>query len=48
LSTGIDIAHPDFQGRASYGPNFIFDGQANSDDCIGSGTEEAGVIGGAQ
>jgi len=49
VSSGINISHPDFGGRAAYGPNFVNDGQPNSDDCAGrAGTEEAGVIGGAQ
>lgn len=48
LSGGIQASTPDLGGRVSYGPNFIGDGQPNSEDCLGIGTEEAGIIGGTQ
>lgn len=47
LSTGLQKDNPDFGGRAAWGPNFVND-QTNSEDCIGGGTEVAGVIGGTQ
>jgi subtilisin family serine protease len=47
LGTGIHIAHPDFGGRAGYGPNFVGD-QSTSENCAGGGTEQAGIIGGTQ
>jgi hypothetical protein len=47
LSTGITLSHPDFGGRASYGPNLSGD-TGDSSDCLGDGTEIAGVVGGTQ
>ena len=48
ISTGIRITHEQFAGRASFGPNFRADGKPNADDCEGTGTFLAGVIGGTE
>jgi hypothetical protein len=45
ISSGITLSHPDFAGRAAYGPNFSGDGGTSS-DCLGVGTEIAGTIAG--
>ena len=45
IDTGIDIAHPDFGGRASVLGDQIGDGQ-NGIDCHGHGTHVAGTVGG--
>jgi subtilisin family serine protease len=42
VDTGIDITHPEFQGRARFGGNFIDDNDA---DCNGHGTHVAGTVG---
>lgn len=42
LDTGIDISHPDFQGRAEWGENFV--DNRNEDDS-GHGTHVAGIVG---
>lgn len=44
IDTGIDITHPDFEGRAQFGANFVhsFTGDDNS-----HGTHVAGIIGSA-
>lgn len=44
LDTGIDIYNDEFQGRASWGANFVDDIDA---DCNGHGTHVAGIIGSA-
>ncbi|MFD9418834.1 S8 family peptidase [Streptomyces goshikiensis] len=44
LDTGIDIAHPDFEGRAVWSRNFTGDGIDR--DCNGRGTHLAGTVGG--
>ena len=41
LDTGINIDHQEFQGRASWGVNFVDDA---NDDTDGSGTHLAGII----
>jgi len=46
LDTGIYIEHNDFNGRASWGANFVGDGQDN--DGNGHGTHCAGTIGGTK
>lgn len=45
INTGIDISHPEFEGRASVAFDAIGDGQ-NGADCNGLGTHLAGTIGG--
>jgi len=45
LDTGIQIAHAEFGGRASYGAEFV-DDSSNAGDCDGHGTHVAGTIGG--
>lgn len=45
IDTGLRISHQEFQGRASYGYDFI-DNDAIADDCHGHGTHVAGTIGG--
>jgi hypothetical protein len=47
LSTGIQVSHPDFGGRAAGGGNFVPDGKSSSTDCHGFGTRLAGLVGGA-
>ena len=42
LHAGIEVEHPDFEGRARWG--FIADGQPEHDD-VGHGTESAGAVG---
>jgi len=44
IDTGIRITHQEFSGRASWGKNFVNDGQDT--DCNGHGTHVAGTIGG--
>ena len=44
IDTGINVLHPDFQGRARWGANFV-GGSLDTDD-NGHGTHVAGVIGG--
>ncbi len=43
IDTGIDIHHPEFEGRATWGKNFTDDGQ--DIDCHGHGTHVAGTVG---
>jgi len=45
IDTGIDYAHQEFGGRASFGFDAFLLG--NGDDCHGHGTHVAGTIGGA-
>ncbi|GAA2425168.1 hypothetical protein GCM10010405_04660 [Streptomyces macrosporus] len=45
VDSGINIAHRDFEGRASYGWNFV-DGTRTASDCHGHGTHVAGTVGG--
>ena len=45
LDTGILISHPDFEGRASYGYDFV-NNTSTADDCNGHGTHTAGLVGG--
>lgn len=42
LDSGIDVAHPDFGGRARVGAVFTADGPVDS---IGHGTHVAGIVG---
>ncbi|KAL1925465.1 uncharacterized protein VTP21DRAFT_348, partial [Calcarisporiella thermophila] len=42
IDTGIDIQHPEFEGRASWGATFAKDGDT---DLNGQGTYTAGIIG---
>ncbi|AGZ46322.1 S8 family peptidase [Actinoplanes friuliensis] len=46
LDTGIRISHSEFEGRASYGWDFI-DKDSTAQDCNGHGTHVAGTVGGA-
>ncbi|CAL9443754.1 Extracellular serine proteinase [Streptomyces sp. enrichment culture] len=46
VDSGVNIAHEDFGGRASYGYNFV-DGNRTASDCHGHGTHVAGLVGGA-
>jgi len=48
MSTGIQVSHPDFGGRAVGGGNFIPDGRSSATDCEGGGTGLAGIVGGTQ
>lgn len=43
IDSGINVNHLEFQGRASFGANFVNDG--NNDDLDGHGTHVAGTIG---
>ncbi|SCE70302.1 Peptidase inhibitor I9 [Micromonospora viridifaciens] len=45
VDTGIDIAHPDFGGRAANGYDFV-ENDAVAQDCDGHGTHVAGTVGG--
>ncbi|WNM41967.1 S8 family serine peptidase [Micromonospora halotolerans] len=47
IDTGIDIAHQDFGGRASYGYDAV-DQDDVAQDCHGHGTHVAGTIGGTK
>ena len=46
IDTGIRISHNDFEGRASYGYDFV-EGDSNAEDCHGHGTHVAGTAGGS-
>lgn len=45
VDSGIRTTHTEFGGRASFGANFVADG--NTHDCHGHGTHVAGTVGGA-
>ncbi len=47
IDTGIDIAHPDFGGRARIGVDEIGDGR-DGFDCDGHGTHVSGTVGGTK
>ncbi|MDA3648864.1 S8 family peptidase [Saccharopolyspora indica] len=44
LDTGVDKRHPDFEGRATDGYDFI-DNDGDASDCQGHGTHVAGTVG---
>lgn len=46
LDTGIFVEHNDFDGRATWGANFVGDGR--DEDCHGHGTHVAGTVGGTE
>ena len=43
IDTGVFVGHPEFEGRAFSGPDFI-DNDNDSDDCHGHGTHVAGTV----
>lgn len=45
VDSGVRITHTQFQGRASYGYDFV-DNDAVADDCLGHGTHVAGTVAG--
>lgn len=45
VDSGIRAEHEDFEGRASYGYNFV-DANETASDCHGHGTHVAGTVGG--
>ncbi|MEU2610714.1 S8 family serine peptidase [Micromonospora sp. NPDC007271] len=47
LDTGIDVAHPDFGGRAANGYDFV-ENDTVAQDCNGHGTHVAGTVGGTK
>ncbi|MBT2207564.1 S8 family peptidase [Actinomadura sp. NEAU-AAG7] len=47
LDTGVRISHRTFEGRASYGYDFV-DKDTTAQDCHGHGTHVAGTVGGEQ
>jgi len=44
VDTGIEITHPEFEGRATWGANYV---DTINSDCNGHGTHVAGTIGSA-
>src|SRR5262245_55961569 len=48
LDTGISSNHPDLGGRAVWGEDFVDDDFNQHDDCVGSGTAQAGLVTGTQ
>ncbi|SDS96318.1 S8 family peptidase [Microlunatus soli] len=44
VDTGVDMTHPDFEGRATSGKDFV-DGDDDASDCQGHGTHVAGTVG---
>jgi len=44
IDTGVDILHPEFEGRATLGPDFT---GGNGEDCYGHGTGTAALAAGA-
>ncbi|MFI0484047.1 S8 family serine peptidase [Actinomadura sp. 9N215] len=47
VDTGIRLSHRTFEGRASYGHDFV-DEDAEAQDCNGHGTHVAGTVGGKE
>ncbi|MFJ9316467.1 S8 family peptidase [Pimelobacter simplex] len=47
VDTGLQLAHPDFGGRAVSGTDTV-DGDTDASDCNGHGTHVAGTIGGTK
>lgn len=45
VDSGIRVSHEEFEGRATYGYNFV-DGNEEAADCHGHGTHVAGTLGG--
>jgi subtilisin family serine protease len=45
IDTGLNLAHSDFAGRVTAGPDFV-DEDSTPSDCAGHGTHVAGILGG--